>query len=101
LQTLRYLRAARCRIILVSHLGRPDGKVVSSLTLEPVAKELARLLEAPVGFAHDTIGPDAHAKVQNLSPGDVLLLENVRFYPGEEADDPGFAGSWLRWAMST
>ncbi|MBM2809900.1 MAG: pgk, partial [Chloroflexi bacterium] len=92
LPTLRYLRYARCRIILVSHLGRPDGKAVPTLTLEPVARELARLTEAPVAFAHDTIGPDAHAKVSNLSPGDVLLLENVRFYPGEEANDPGFAG---------
>jgi 3-phosphoglycerate kinase len=91
LPTLRYLQKAGCRIALVSHLGRPDGKADPRLSLAPVAEELAALLEQPVLFAADTIGADAHSKTANLSPGSVVLLENVRFYPGEEANDPGFA----------
>jgi 3-phosphoglycerate kinase len=91
LPTIQYLRERGCRVVLVSHLGRPDGKPDPKLSLEPVARELAKLLSAPVAFAHDTIGADAHAKRDALSPGGVLLLENVRFYPEEEGNDPGFA----------
>jgi phosphoglycerate kinase len=86
LPTIQYLRDAGSKIVLVSHLGRPDGKPDPKLSLEPVAHELAKLLGAPVAFAHDTVGPDAHAKVESLN-----LLENVRFHPEEEANDPGFA----------
>ena len=89
--TLSYLREAGARIALVSHLGRPDGKVVAKLTLEPVARELARLMGAPVDFVRETIGPVARARVAGLPPGGLLLLENVRFYPQEEANDPAFA----------
>src|SRR5690349_3672989 len=59
LPTLRYLREQGCRIVLVAHLGRPDGKLDPKLTLAPVAKKLEELIGAPVAFAHDTIGPDA------------------------------------------
>ncbi|MPZ14546.1 MAG: phosphoglycerate kinase [Chloroflexi bacterium] len=93
LPTLHHLREAGARIILVSHLGRPDGKVVPTLSLEPVAKELQAILGAPVAFARDTIGPDASAKIAALGPGDIVLLENVRFHPEEEANDPTFARS--------
>src|SRR5205085_4304985 len=92
LPTIQYLRERGCRVVLVSHLGRPDGKRDPKLTLEPVARELKRLLGAPVDFAQDTIGPDARAKLDGLESGGVLLLENVRFHPEEEANDPGFAG---------
>ncbi len=91
LPTIQHLREARCRIVLVSHLGRPDGKPDPKLTLEPVARELEMLLGAPVAFAHDTVGPDAHGKLSALRLGGVLLLENVRFHPEEEANAPGFA----------
>ena len=92
LPTLRYLQEQGCRIVLLSHLGRPDGHDDPKYTLAPVAAELEKLLGAPVLFAHDTIGPDSHAKAEQLQPGGVLLLENVRFYSGEEEDDPAFAG---------
>jgi phosphoglycerate kinase len=91
LPTLRYFKEARCRMVLVSHLGRPDGRVVPKLSLEPVARELEQLLGAPVAFARDTIGPDARSRAEALGPGEVLLLENVRFHPEEEANDPAFA----------
>jgi phosphoglycerate kinase len=91
LPTLQYLIGQGSRIVLVSHLGRPDGKPNSKLSLRPIAAELARLLGSEVELAEDTIGPDAKAKVEALMPGEVVLLENVRFHPEEEANDPGFA----------
>lgn len=91
LPTLRHLQDAGCRIVVVSHLGRPDGRRVPTLSLEPVAHELERLLRTTVAFAHDTIGPDARIKMEALEPGGLLLLENVRFHPEEEANDPSFA----------
>jgi len=91
LPTLRYLQDAGCRIVLVAHLGRPNGRLDLTLTLEPVARELERLLGAHVAFAHDAIGLDVRGKAAALAPGEVLLLENVRFHPEEEANDPAFA----------
>jgi phosphoglycerate kinase len=91
LATLHYLRDAGCRVVLVSHLGRPDGKVDPRLTLEPVARELEAQLAHRVEFARDTTGPGARAKAAQLQPGGVLLLENVRFHAEEEANDPSFA----------
>jgi phosphoglycerate kinase len=93
LPTLQYLRDADARIVLVAHLGRPDGKLDPKLTLAPVAKALEHLVGVPVAFAHDTIGPDAQAKANALKPGEILLLENVRFHPEEEQNDPGFAAA--------
>jgi phosphoglycerate kinase len=91
LETLRYLRDAGARTIVLSHLGRPDGKVDPKLSLEPVAAELERLLESPVAFAADCNGPVAQAAVAQLGEGDIVVLENVRFHPEEEANDPEFA----------
>src|SRR5579884_1239149 len=91
LPTINYLRERGARVILISHLGRPDGKVQESLRLAPVAAELERLLGAPVKYARDCIGPEAEAAVAALAPGDVLLLENLRFHPEEEQNDPAFA----------
>jgi phosphoglycerate kinase len=91
LETLRYLRDAGARTIVLSHLGRPDGKVDPKLSLEPVAAELERLLESPVAFAADCVGPVAQAAVAQLGEGDIVVLENVRFHPEEEANDPEFA----------
>jgi phosphoglycerate kinase len=75
------------KLILMSHLGRPDGKPMPEYSLRPCAVRLSELLGRPVAFAADTIGPDAQAKVRALQPGDVLLLENVRFHPEEEVKD--------------
>ena len=91
LQTLRYLRDNGARTIVLSHLGRPDGKPVPSLSLRPVAAALAQRLGSPVAFAGDCIGPVAQAAVDKLADGDVVVLENVRFHPEEEANDPAFA----------
>lgn len=78
-------------VILMSHLGRPDGKKVPSLSLQPVAARLAELLKKPVLFLNDCIGPKVEATVMTLAPGQVCVLENLRFYAQEEANDPNFA----------
>ncbi len=91
LPTIEHLATAAGRVILMSHLGRPDGKVVDDLRLAPVAARLQELLGRPVATAPDCDGPPARAAVDALQDGDVLLLENLRFHPGEEANDPTFA----------
>ncbi|MGD8278790.1 MAG: phosphoglycerate kinase [Gemmatimonadota bacterium] len=87
LPTLRHLVDGGARVILVSHLGRPKGKRKPELSLAPVARRLSELLGRPVRFVGDTFGGDAAEAAAGLEAGDVLLLENVRFDPGEEADD--------------
>jgi len=77
--------------ILMSHLGRPKGKVNPAMSLKPVAEHLAGLLGKPVLFATDCVGPDAKAKASALKPGEVLVLENLRFHPEEEAGDEAFS----------
>jgi phosphoglycerate kinase len=77
--------------ILMSHLGRPKGKVNPAMSLKPVADHLSSLLGKPVLFATDCVGEDARAKAAALKPGEVLVLENLRFHPEEEAGDEGFA----------
>ncbi|HOK78252.1 MAG TPA: phosphoglycerate kinase [Verrucomicrobiota bacterium] len=91
LPTLNLLREQGARIILASHLGRPKGKRDSSLSLAPVAQRLAELTGRPVQFVDDCVGAEVEETVANLQNGDLLLLENVRFYPEEEANDPQFA----------
>jgi phosphoglycerate kinase len=91
LPTIARLRERNARVVLMSHLGRPDGEVKSSLSLAPVARELEKLLGSPVRFASDSVGPEAAAVVQELQPGDVAVLENVRFHGGEEKNDRDFA----------
>ncbi|MCX6708918.1 MAG: phosphoglycerate kinase [Candidatus Woesearchaeota archaeon] len=91
LPTIEYLRKKKARIVLISHLGRPDGKVADDLRLAPVADRLSKLLKYPVHYEPDCIGSDVEFAVRGLHESDVLLLENLRFYPEEEADDAGFA----------
>jgi phosphoglycerate kinase len=91
LPTINYLRERQATTVLVSHLGRPDGQVVESARLAPVAARLAELLGAPVPCATDVVGPSAEATVAAMQPGDVVMLENVRFEPGEEQNDAAFA----------
>jgi phosphoglycerate kinase len=78
-------------VILMSHLGRPDGKVVEALRLTPVAQHLSDLLHQPVAITTDSIGPEVESKVTTLQPGQVLLLENLRFHKEEEKNNPEFA----------
>ncbi len=89
--TLDYLISQQCKIIVASHLGRPDGHPDPKFSLEPVAKKAAELLSHPVKFIPDCIGPDRDAAVAAMQPGDIICLENVRFHPEEEANDPAFA----------
>jgi len=91
LPTIEHLRGRKARVVLVSHLGRPKGKPNPALSLKPVAGRLAELLGAPVAFSTDVIGPGARAVIEATAPGDVVLLENVRFHPEEEKNDPAFA----------
>jgi phosphoglycerate kinase len=91
LPTIEYLRKKGAKVILMSHLGRPDGKRVADMSLRPVADALAGLLGAPVAFAEDCVGPAAEQAVAALAPGGVLLLENLRFHAEEEENDPAFA----------
>jgi phosphoglycerate kinase len=91
LPTLEYLIAQGAKIILMAHLGRPKGQREPSMSLRPVAAKLAEMLGRPVAFVDDCIGEKAEKTAGALQPGDVLLLENVRYYNEEEANDPAFA----------
>ena len=91
LPTIRHLIDRGARVVLCSHLGRPKGAVHESLRLGPVAQHLCDIMGRPVGYVDECIGPNVVAAVEALAPGDVLLLENLRFHPGEEENDPGFA----------
>lgn len=91
LPTLKLLLDLGASLIIGSHLGRPKGKVASEFSLAPAAQRLEQLLGKPVRMAPDCIGDSVSALVSRLVPGDVLLLENLRFHPGEEKNDPAFA----------
>jgi phosphoglycerate kinase len=91
LATIEELRAGGARLVLVSHLGRPDGKYVAELSLAPVADRLRELTGAKVTLAPVVIGEEATALVEELEEGDILVLENVRFEPGETSNDPELA----------
>ena len=96
LPTLHHLRAAGARTILMSHLGRPGGRRDPTYTLRPVAHQLSALLGQPVPIAGDVVGIEAIQGVAKLANGQFLLLENLRFHPGEEANDPAFASQLAR-----
>ncbi len=91
LPTIEYLIREEARVILMSHLGRPGGKVVDEFRMDPVAEELANQLGKEVLKADDCIGPEVAKAVSRLENGDVLLLENTRFHPGEKENDPDFS----------
>ena len=91
LPTIKYLLENNCAIILCSHLGRPKGEFKPEFSLQPVAKELSKLLDKEVIMAKDVVGEDATTKAANLKQGEILLLENVRFHKEETDNDPEFA----------
>ena len=91
LPTIQYLAERGGRLILASHLGRPKGKPNPKMSLKPAATRLAEVLGKPVAFAADCVGPEAEKAAKALKDGDVLLLENLRFHPEEEKNDPGFS----------
>ena len=96
LPTIDYLRGHGSRVVLLSHLGRPDGKPNPKYSLEPVAERVGELLKAPCPFGADCVGPPAEAAVRMIGPGEVVLLENLRFHAEEEANDPAFAAQLAR-----
>ncbi|MCK4368229.1 MAG: phosphoglycerate kinase [Dehalococcoidales bacterium] len=98
LPTINYLIDRGARVILCSHLGRPKGKVVEKLRLAIVAQRLSQILGHSVEVAPDSIGAEVEKAVAKLKPGDVLLLENIRFHPEEEANDASFAQALARLA---
>ena len=93
LPTIDLLRGAGAKVILLAHFDRPKGRRVPAMSLAPVADALAKLIGTRVAFADDCVGPVAAAAVAALNEGDVLLLENLRFHAGEEANDPAFAAA--------
>ena len=98
LPTVKYLVDNKAKLILCSHFGRPEGKVVDELRLAPVGERLSQTLSLPVQMAKDCIGPEVEEAVERLKEGDILLLENLRFHPEEEKNDPGFAQALARLA---
>ncbi|HSC19885.1 MAG TPA: phosphoglycerate kinase [Rhizomicrobium sp.] len=89
--TIRELSEKGARVVVLSHFERPKGKVVPSMSLKPIVPALSKAVGKPVAFAGDCVGDKAKAAVAKLKNGDILLLENTRFHPGEEANDPEFA----------
>jgi phosphoglycerate kinase len=98
LPTIRYILQEKGKLILCSHMGRPKGKRVESLSLAPVASHLQSLLGVRVTLAPDCVGPEVTAMVEKMAGGEVLLLENLRFHPEETANDPVFSGQLAKLA---
>ena len=93
LPTIQYLLQERCKIILCSHLGRPRGTFDKNLQMLPISQRLSGILEVPIIQAQDCIGPSVGEAVYNMDPGEIMLLENLRFHPGEEENDSKFSAS--------
>ena len=91
LETLRYILDSGGAVVACSHLGRPKGQIVPEMSLKPVAGRLSELLGIPVAMAPDCVGPEVKAMADALQPGQVLLLENLRFHKEEEKNDPAFS----------
>ncbi len=99
LETIHYLLGQNCKVIICSHLGRPEGKPDPDLSLFPVAMKLNEILNRQVDFVTDCIGDQASKAAANLKPGQILLLENLRFHPEEEENDDKFAASLVNGAQ--
>jgi len=91
LPTIKYLMSHKAKVVLMSHLGRPKGEVIEKLRLDPVARRLSELLERKVKKLNDCIGVETEKAVLNMQKGEVILLENIRFQPGEEKNDYKFS----------
>ncbi len=91
LPTIRYLADHKARIVLCSHLDRPDGKIIEELRIKPIAEHLSHLVNKPIHTIGDCVGNEVRNEVNKLRDGDILFLENLRFHPGEETNDANFA----------
>lgn len=91
LETISFLRDHRAKVLLISHLGRPKNEPDLAFSLKPIASALETLLHSPVGFIDNCVGDDVKKQVEKLKPGQVVILENLRFYPGEKQNDPTFS----------
>lgn len=89
--TIKYLLSLNCLVILISHLGRPNGFVVESMRMDPIALSLERIIHRKVIKLDDCIGEYVQKKISELAPGEIILLENLRFHKGEEGNDPSFS----------
>ncbi len=98
LPTIKYLVDHKAKIIICSHLGRPEGKVVENLRMRPIAQRLSQLIDLSVDTASDCIGKEVESKVETLREGDILILENLRFHPEEEENNADFARKLARLA---
>ena len=98
LPTIVHLMSQGARVVLASHLGRPDGKIQDGLRLRPVGERLSLLLRRSVPVTGDALGPGTEDAIKRIRPGDALLLENLRFHPEEERNDPGFAAALAAYA---
>ncbi len=100
LPTIQFLLQKNCKLIIATHLGRPEGKFVEQLRVAPLVKELRRLLPGvEIAYTKDCIGKDVRAKATKLKPGAILMLENLRFYEEEEKNDPAFAHTLAQLAQ--
>ena len=88
--TIQYLLDQKAKIIICSHLGRPEGKVMPEFSMEPVAERLRKLIKKPVILTKDVANTDTFKYVRNMKDGDIVMMENLRFDPGEESNDPEF-----------
>ena len=91
LPTIQYLIEKKGKVILASHMGRPKGKKVETLSMKPVAARLATLVGRDVTFLGDSVGTEVETRIAAMKDGDIVLLENLRFYVGEEKNDPEYA----------
>ncbi len=98
LPTIKYLVAHKAKVILMSHLGRPEGKIIGRLKLNPVAQRLSELLEQKVKKLNDCIGKEIEEEIEKIQPGEIVLLENLRFHHEEEKNDPEFSKALAKLA---
>lgn len=98
LPTVEFLMRRNAKIIVVAHAGRPNGNFVENLKLDPIAEEMAKLLKHKVEKLDAAIGKDVEKEIKNMKPGDIIILENIRFYPGEQENDPEFCKKLASYA---
>ena len=98
LPTINYALDEGAKIIIISHLGRPKGKIVQEMSLAPVAKRLSRLLGKEVAIARDCVGDEVRKMIADMKPGCIIMLENLRFHPGEEVNSEEFSKELASYA---